>query len=89
MLKYAMRTLTAMTLVGAFAVPVQAASPQIMVTAGKGYADSRATLQPAHFSRWSHYHKCNPSPCKGLKYRHKKGHGWGSASTGGPRLKSN
>jgi len=29
----------------------------------------------AHVSKWSHYHQCNPSPCKRLRDRHKKGTG--------------
>ena len=89
MLKYAMSTLTAMALAGTFAVQAQAATPQVMVKAGDRYADSRGTWQPVHFSNWSHYHQCTPSPCGKLKFRHKKGHGWGSASSTGPRLKSN
>jgi hypothetical protein len=29
----------------------------------------------AHVSQWDHYHQCNPSPCKRLRDRHKKGTG--------------
>lgn len=88
MLKYTVSMLTAMTLVSAFVVQVQAAPHQVMVRAGDRYADTGGTWQLADFRRWSHYHQCNPSPCKGLKYRHKKGHGWGSAPSTGPKLKS-
>jgi hypothetical protein len=88
MLKHSMSMLTAMTLVSAFAAQAQAASPQVMVRAGDRYADTRETWQPAHFSSYSHYHQCTPSPCKKLKYRHKRGHGWGSPSSTGLKLKS-
>ena len=29
----------------------------------------------AHVSKWGHYHQCNPSPCKRLRDRHKRGTG--------------
>jgi hypothetical protein len=29
----------------------------------------------AHVSQWDHSHQCNPSPCKRLRDRHKKGTG--------------
>jgi hypothetical protein len=87
MLKNTLSMLAAMALVGALFGQAQAASPQ-MVSIGDRYADTHATWQLAHFSNWSHYHQCTPSPCKKLKYRHKKGHGWGSASSTGPKLKS-
>ena len=34
-----------------------------------------ASPAQAHVSKWSHYHKCNPSPCPKLRDRHKKGTG--------------
>jgi hypothetical protein len=75
-LKTSMMMLTAMVLAGASAVQVQAkATPDVTVEVGDKSAKPQETWQVAHVSQWGHYHQCNPSPCKKLRDRHKKGTG--------------
>jgi hypothetical protein len=76
MLKASVLMMTAMVLAGVSAASVQAApSSDISVQAVDKSAQADGTWQIAHVSNWSHYHKCNPSPCKRLRDRHKKGTG--------------
>ena len=92
MQKIVMKSLSAILLVGASFGQAHASSPldtfEISVSAAS--SDARGAFTVAHFSKWSHYHKCTPSPCKKLKYRHKKGHGWGSKPVNptAPRFKA-
>lgn len=76
MLNSCLKLVTAAVLVGAFAVQVQAAVPQqVNPEAGVKASNTRVKWQVAHKANWEHVHNCNPSPCKRLKDRHKKGLG--------------
>jgi hypothetical protein len=76
MLKTGMMMLAAMILVGGSAVRAEAAtSPETALESGNTGTAPEAALQVAHVSQWDHYHQCNPSPCKRLRDRHKKGTG--------------
>ena len=92
MQKVIVKTLAAILLVGASFGQAQASIPLDTsdISVGAVSIDAPGTLTVAHSSKWSHYHKCTPSPCKKLKYRHKKGHGWGSkpVEPAGPRFKA-
>jgi hypothetical protein len=76
MLKTSMMMLAAMIVVGGSGLQAQAATaPDVSLGAGGGLTESQETWEVAHVSQWGHYHQCNPSPCKRLRDRHKKGTG--------------
>lgn len=76
MLKTSMTMLAAAISLGAAAEQVQAAtSPEAALESHGTRAAPGGTWQVAHVSQWGHYHQCNPSPCKRLRDRHKKGTG--------------
>ena len=49
----------------------------VSVNTEQGGSLTVTALAPAqaHVSQWGHYHQCNPSPCKRLRDRHKRGTG--------------
>ena len=75
MWKMTTKLLAATMLVGASAAQMAAASPQVAFDADDRQTVAQGTFKLADVRHWEHVHKCNPSPCKKRRDRHKMGTG--------------